>query len=111
MTADERLVVLVDGVGGHVNQTAKDFKTLEQACIEFFKGAANTTSVLQISDIIKMFHNIKVPDKYVNKLSQSHWNWVRKIMSDLITPFLKPYFTSVIRGAFVDTDLLQSIII
>ena len=97
------MVVLVDGVGGHINQTAKDFKALEKACIEFFKGAANSTSVLQVADLIKMFHNIKVPDQYVNKLTQGHWDFVREVMTDLIKDFIAPYFSSTVREAFIDT--------
>ena len=103
MSPGEKLIVLVDGVGGHINQNAVEFKALEKALIEFFKGAANSTSVLQVADLIKMFHNIKVPDQYVNKLTQDHWNWVRKIMSDLIGDFIAPYFSSPVREAFIDT--------
>ena len=94
---------MVDGVGDHINQTAQDFKYLEQACIELFKGAANTTSVLQVADLIKMFHNIKVPDRYVNKLTQEHWDIVRASMGAMIRDFLHPYFASPVREAFIDT--------
>ena len=50
-----------------------------------------------------MFHNIKVPDRYVNKLTQDHWDHVRKIMSNLILKFITPYFSSQVHNAFVDT--------
>ena len=103
MGPGEKLVVLVDGVGGHINQTAKEFKALEQACIEFFKGAANSTSVLQVADLIKMFHNIKVPDQYINKLTQEHWDIVRAGMAELIKDFIDPHFSSPVREAFIDT--------
>jgi hypothetical protein len=103
MEPGEKLVALVDGVGGHLNMTAQDYKHLEKAMIEFFKGAANSTSVLQVADLLKMFHNIKVPDQYVNKLTQAHWDHVRAIMSSLIKDFISPYFSSVVREAFIDT--------
>ena len=103
MRPGERLVVLVDGVGGHINQTAQEFKHLEKALIEYFKGAANSTSVLQVADLIKMFHNIKVPDQYVNKLTQEHWDTVRESMADLTRDFIAPHFSSPVREAFIDT--------
>ncbi len=73
MQPNEKLVVLLDFVGGHINQTWKKFKELKEACIKFFKGAADSSSELQVADLLQMFHNIKVPDKHVNKLSQPMW--------------------------------------
>ena len=57
-------------VNTSIKRVTSDFKQLQQSCIEFFKGAANSTSVLQVTDLIKMFHNVKTADRYVNKLTQ-----------------------------------------
>ena len=73
MQGDEKLVVMMDGVDCHINQSSDEFKELRQAGVEFLKGAANSSSVLQVCDLLQMFHNIKVPEKYQNKLTKPLW--------------------------------------
>ena len=70
------------------------------------KIAANATGEQQVPDLIQLFHWIKVPKQFLDKLSQSQWDGFLDDTIHHLKPLITPHFAKLkaeILDRFIET--------
>jgi hypothetical protein len=99
----ESVLAAMDGVGKHIQQTREDFKDLASCRMEYLKSAANTTSKMQICDLLRIFSWIKNPGNFLPKCSQYEWERYKNEMRKLLLAKISPFFATQKATDFCDT--------
>jgi hypothetical protein len=105
----DSLIIFQDGGCANHLKEMKNAHYLEEAKRRrqvHVKIAANATGEQQVPDLIQLFHWIKVPKQFLDKLSQSQWDGFLDDTIHHLKPLITPHFAKLkaeILDRFIET--------
>jgi hypothetical protein len=101
----ERHLVVLDGGEAGVLKPVDDpewrkrMATLRRAVA---KLPANSSGKIQLCDLLRLFHLIKVPELVIEKLTMAEWNWCVEDARFMVGDFFDPYFDRHKKEIWID---------